>query len=45
MFKGKPVDVWALGVTAFILTFRKLPFIPENPSNLIELFAIIEAAK
>lgn len=44
-FAGKPVDIWALGVTAFVLTFRELPFKPENPDSIIELFDLIAQAE
>ena len=41
---GKPLDIWALGVTSYILAYKKLPFV-ENDDNfdedLIDLFDII----
>jgi len=40
-FKGKPVDVWALGVTLFVACYKKLPYIPKNTSNYLELFNMI----
>lgn len=41
MFAAKPIDVWALGVNLFICIFHRLPFIPDNPSNILDLFKII----
>ena len=40
-FAGKPVDIWAMGVTIYIVTFQKLPFLPNNLSNFLELFEVI----
>lgn len=37
--KGKPLDIWALGVTAYILAYNKLPFVVDNSldvSGLLE---------
>jgi len=45
IFAGKPVDVWAVGVTIYICTFLKLPFLPSVQSNMLELFKIIEKAE
>ena len=28
--KGKPIDIWALGVTAYILAYKKFPFESED---------------
>lgn len=39
-FAGKPVDIWALGVTAFVLTFKKLPFFDES-NDMMEIYNII----
>ena len=36
-FKGMPVDIWALGVTAYILSYNKFPFYCED-GNMFELF-------
>ncbi len=36
-YKGMPVDIWALGVTAYILSYNKFPFYSEN-DNIIELY-------
>ena len=44
-FAGKPVDIWALGVTIYVITFQKLPFMPKNISNLLELFELISKAE
>ncbi len=44
-FAGKPVDIWAAGVTLFIATFNQLPFLPDNPSNILELFEMIAKAE
>lgn len=35
---GKPIDVWAIGVTLYCLVYGRLPF---NAANEFELFAII----
>ena len=40
-FKGKPLDIWALGVTSYILAYKELPFKSENDDNILELFNII----
>lgn len=45
IFEGKPVDIWALGVTIYISAFLKFPFMPTIPSNVLELFKLIEATK
>ena len=37
--RGKPLDIWSIGVIAYILAYKKFPF--EN-ENLIELFNLIE---
>ena len=36
-YKGMPVDIWALGVTAYILSYNKFPFFSEN-NDLFELY-------
>ena len=40
-FKAKSVDVWAAGVVIYIMAFKKLPFLPEVPTNVLELFKLI----
>lgn len=40
-YKGKPVDIWALGVTTFILVFKTLPFCESNSENVIGLYDLI----
>ena len=35
--KGKPIDIWALGVTAYILCYNKFPFESEK-DNIFELY-------
>lgn len=44
-FAGKPVDLWAIGVTFFVAAFNQLPFLAPNPSNVMELFSIIHQAE
>ena len=44
-FKGKPLDIWALGVTSYILAYKQFPFKAENEDNIIELFEIISKGK
>ena len=41
-YKGMPVDIWALGVTAYILSYKKFPFYSEN--DLFELYDKIHKA-
>lgn len=36
-YKGMPVDIWALGVTAYILSYNKFPFYSEN-DDIFELY-------
>jgi serine/threonine protein kinase len=43
-FAGKPLDIWALGVTIYILAFKELPFKTENSENVIELLDLISNA-
>ena len=43
-YRGKPIDIWALGVTAYILAYNKFPFESEN-DNIIELYDKISRAK
>lgn len=44
-FAFKPVDIWAFGVTLYTCIFLKLPFMPSNSSNFVELFKLINEAK
>ena len=39
--RGKPLDVWALGITAYVLAYNELPFKPENEDSTIELMDLI----
>ena len=36
-YKGMPVDIWALGVTAYILSYNRFPFFSEK-NDLFELY-------
>jgi serine/threonine protein kinase len=45
VFGYKPVDVWALGVTIYTCIFKRLPFLPDNHNNVMELFRMINTAK
>ena len=40
--RGKPLDIWALGVTAYILAYKQFPFYENNYGNMLGLFDIIE---
>jgi serine/threonine protein kinase len=40
-FAGKPVDIWAMGVTIYVALFKRLPFMPSNLTNYLELFDLI----
>jgi serine/threonine protein kinase len=35
--QGKPIDIWALGVTAYILSYNKFPF-ESKSNNILELY-------
>ena len=43
-YKGVPLDIWAIGVTAFILSYKKFPFYSEN-EDMFELYDKINKAK
>ena len=43
-YKGMPVDIWAIGVTTFILSYNKFPFYSEK-DDLFELYDKIHNAK
>ena len=43
-YKEKPVDIWAVGVIAYILSYNKFPFYSEN-EDLFELYEKITKAK
>ena len=43
-YRGKPIDIWALGVTAYILAYNKFPFESET-DNLFELYEKINKAE
>lgn len=36
-FQGKPIDIWALGVTLYILAYMKFPFESEK-NSILELY-------
>ena len=40
--KGKPLDIWALGITAYILAYNDVPFKSANEENMLELLDAIE---
>ena len=42
-FRGKPLDIWALGVTLYIITYLKFPF--DTDKGIIELYKIIRKEK
>ena len=42
-YQGKPLDIWAFGVTLYILTYLKFPF--EGGDNILELYQTIKEAK
>lgn len=43
-FAAKPVDIWALGVSLFIMTYRKLPFISKD-NNMYEIINMISSGE
>ena len=42
--QGKPIDIWGLGVTLYILAYNKFPFESEN-NNIFELYEKINNSK
>ncbi len=42
-YKGMPVDIWAIGVTAYILSYNRFPFYSEN-DDIFELYEKIHNA-
>ena len=42
-YEGKPLDIWAFGVTFYILTYLKLPF--DSDEGVLELYRIIKEEK
>ena len=42
-YQGKPLDIWALGVTLYIITYLKFPF--DSNNNILELYESIKGAK
>ena len=39
--RGKPLDIWAIGVTAYILAYKQFPFCDKD-NNIFKLYDIIE---
>ena len=44
-YQLKPVDIWAFGITLYTCIYKCLPFLPENPNNVMLLFQMISEAK
>ena len=42
-FRGKPLDIWALGVTLYIMAYLKFPF--DSDKGIIDLYNIIKNEK
>ena len=42
-FKGKPLDIWALGVTLYIMAYLKFPF--DSDKGIIDLYKKIKNEK
>ena len=42
-FRGKPLDIWALGVTLYIMTYLKFPF--DTDKGILDLYNIIKNEK
>ena len=38
-YQGKPLDIWALGITLYIITYLKFPF--DTDKGVLELYKII----
>lgn len=44
-FVGKPLDIWALAVTIFIMTFKTFPFKAKESGDMLELLDLIANAE
>ena len=42
-FQGKPLDIWALGVTLYIMTYLRFPF--DSEKSIVDLYHKIKEAK
>ena len=42
-FRGKPLDIWALGITIYIIAYLKFPF--DSDKGIIELYETIRKKK
>ena len=42
-YRGKPLDIWALGVTLYIMTYLKFPF--DSNEGILELYKVIREGK
>ena len=42
-FRGKPLDIWALGITIFIMSYLKFPF--DSDKGVLELYEVIKEGK
>jgi len=42
-FRGKPLDIWALGVTLYIMAYLKFPF--DSDKGIMDLYKVIKEEK
>ena len=42
-FRGKPLDIWALGVTLYIMAYLKFPF--DSDKGILDLYKVIKEEK
>ena len=42
-FRGKPLDIWALGVTLYIMAYLKFPF--DSDQGILDLYKVIKEEK
>ena len=42
-YRGKPLDIWALGVTLYIISYLKFPF--DSNEGILELYKVIREGK
>ena len=43
IYRGKPLDIWALGVTLYIIAYLKFPF--DTDKGILELYNLIKKEK